>query len=100
MELPAVAVDLRAGIDRAGKVFISAPVRWTKDGRVSDFKLTGEFVPRAGPPGGRVEARLTGGVVHVADGEALAVLLKPTNPKASSPTAVPVAVSVPKAPPW
>ena len=100
VELPAVAVDLRAGIDRAGKVFISAPVRWTKDGRVSDFKLTGEFVPRAGSPGGRVEARLTGGVVHVADGEALAVLLKPTNPKASSPTAVPVAVSVPKAPPW
>lgn len=99
-ELPALAVDLRAGIDRSGRISVSAPLRLTKDDRVSDLKLAGEFVPRAGSPGGRVDARLTGGVVHVTDGEALALLLGTPRSQAAPAMAAPVAVSAPKGPPW
>lgn len=96
--LPSVSVDLRAGIDRAGRISVTAPVRLTKDDRVSDLNLTVAFQPRTGASGGRVEARLAGGILHVADGEALAGLF---NPPATAPAAAaPAAVAAPKAPPW
>ena len=98
-DLPSVAVDLRAEIDAAGKIKFSAPLRMTAGERVSDVTLGGEFTPRGDGTGGRVEARLSGALVHVADGEALAAALwAPSTVKGAAPKSAPgMQLS---APPW
>ena len=98
-DLPAVAVDLRAEVDAAGKIKFGAPLRMTAGERVSDVTLGGEFTPRGDGAGGRVEARLSGSVLHVVDGEALAAVLSaPSAVKGAAPKPAPGVQS--SAPPW
>ncbi|MFM9081249.1 MAG: hypothetical protein ACKOTE_14150, partial [Opitutaceae bacterium] len=75
VDLPGVALDLRAVINEAGKVTFGAPLRMTAGQRTSEISLAGDFTPRSGGAGGRVEARLGGTRLHAADGEALAAML-------------------------
>ena len=98
-DLPAVAVDLRAEVDAAGRIKFGAPLRMTAGERVSDVTLGGEFTPRGDGAGGRVEARLSGSVLHVVDGEALAAALSaPSAVKGAAPKPAPGVQS--SAPPW
>ena len=98
-DLPAVTLDLRAVINEAGRITFGAPLRMTAGERTSEISLNGEYTPRIGGTGGRVEARLGGTLLHAADGEALAAVLAP--PPVTKRVGLEMAPIVqPKSAPW
>ena len=98
-ELPSLSVEMRAEVDAAGRVRFGAPVRMRAGERASDVLLAGEFTPRAGGSGGRVDARITGSSLQVADGEALGTLVSAPSAGGEASSPRPGAAAVP-APPW
>lgn len=98
-DLPTITLDLRAEIDEVGKIKFGAPLRMTAGERVSKISLAGEFTPRSGGAGGRVEARLSGALLHATDGEALAVVFAAPSPAKGAALKSPPGRQ-PSAPPW
>ena len=69
--LPAVAADLRADVDRSGRITFNVPFIFEREGRKSDLTLAGTLAPNAG--GLTVDTRLTSELLMVDDVKAIAL---------------------------
>jgi hypothetical protein len=97
--LPAVSADIRADIDKEGRITFNAPLLLERDGRKSDLALAGTLTPT--PAGLVVDGHLTSNFFAVEDGQILAAPLAGKAVPAVPPTRAPGnAATRDKAPVW